>query len=632
MAAQRPETPEQSAGKAPAQREPDVKRQPTISPAQFRDRQWQALEALAASLGEPGAADASRPLTARIHADDRLSNLEYLICPDGIDLGLAESTGSYEGRARQFLAALQSRGLLTRGQDNRRLDLGLLELRHVLRSLMGTHCIFEQRWGDDEMLSTCFVVHFNIYDSVVAVVSVYQPLLEDPAMTALPAPDQVERIGAQLRTLEQAHGAGVGIEPKYAPNWEGGYYERVYQLKQAQASQNMVLLLNGDGKDRHAYMVACRLTVSRTSPGQVYKTAWGAEEETEDEARARADVFLRGLRGEQGLSGRYVSVEAPDLASERMLAPRDLRERLRVASWRSSVFDATMAYYHADRIQRYFRELGLDALDEYTQLNPLRISLGHAAEPTQYLPDRGVNFRLLDPQGVYRCTDARSAQVVYHECVHAVTDALARLRRQAGADPCGPRLRQSIQAAAMDEGLADYFACSLAERDGARAALIGPLELDRSAGKGRLRLKHDGVRQLSQPTGEPFADYDLTLALAPEGGEAQGRTPDDKLVSADGKSVNEELYYSWGEQWARYLWYLRRSVFNDPLEADRVIAHSMLFLTRWAGLDQGVQALALADTLLADGRHASAILSAAKLPEQWRTLPRGRAASREAAA
>ena len=74
---------------------------------------------------------------------------------------------------------------------------------------------------------------------------------------------------------------------------------------------------------------------------------------------------------------------------------------------------------------------------------------------------------------------ARDARILYHEYVHAVTDSLARLQRidKSGKDSDNKRLLEMIQSVAMDEGLADYFACSLAQRQGAPSASSGRLLL-----------------------------------------------------------------------------------------------------------------------------------------------------------
>ena len=79
--------------------------------------------------------------------------------------------------------------------------------------------------------------------------------------------------------------------------------------------------------------------------------------------------------------------------------------------------------------------LGLRALDDYDGLIPLRIELCDSLQRsarTQFLPGRQAI--ILAPvgdaqQSALKCTDARSARLIYHECVHAMTDAIARLRR-----------------------------------------------------------------------------------------------------------------------------------------------------------------------------------------------------------
>ena len=49
-----------------------------------------------------------------------------------------------------------------------------LALKQVLRSRMGTHCIFELRERGCEILENCFVVHFDHKLQAVMVTSIYQ--------------------------------------------------------------------------------------------------------------------------------------------------------------------------------------------------------------------------------------------------------------------------------------------------------------------------------------------------------------------------------------------------------------------------------------------------------------------------
>ena len=81
-------------------------------------------------------------------------------------------------------------------------------------------------------------------------------------------------------------------------------------------------------------------------------------------------------------------------------------------------FDRVMAYYHVDLIQRYFRGLGLFALDECPQLMPLQVILQTLPETdsSQYQSNsQSLLIRRLVLEGkTSSFTDARDPMVVYH--------------------------------------------------------------------------------------------------------------------------------------------------------------------------------------------------------------------------
>ncbi|MDY7077180.1 MAG: hypothetical protein SXV54_09675 [Chloroflexota bacterium] len=475
------------------------------------------------------------------------NDIEYLVAPD---LGLGFPLhGTPEERARQFLRF--SFGLF--GLSRRLFDQQIY-VKHVLCSRMGTHCIFGLRYMGDEMAETNFVVHLDNDHRVVMVMNVYQP-------------DESE-------------------------------YHRLLQVKLTAPQGDFVAWVSEDGEITRSYPVHAGAIPEQVKLGQVYDGFWshlkGGKVDV-DEAMlnrmGRKMVVLRGLEAKRGLVGRYAAV-TDEISNYWPLQ----------SSWflydpepSSSTFDRVMAYYHIDLIQRYFRDLGVSVLDEYEQFNPVQVVLS-PDRPTYYSPkEQRIHLQRLgrgEPEeefegGLggefeggfdYKCTQAREARVLYHEFVHVVTDALARLRRQDKG-----KSERFLQAAAMDEGLADYFACSLAARHGVRRAYFGRLKLDQEAGE----LEWEVERTLGPSLSKAFG-YNLRPTY-------------------DANLTSEENIYKWGEQWGRYLWQLRCALGVEV--ADMVIAHSIFFLTRWSTFEMGVLAIMLADRLLFEGVHESVILN-----------------------
>jgi hypothetical protein len=249
-----------------------------------------------------------------------------------------------------------------------------------------------------------------------------------------------------------------------------------------------------------------------------------------------------------------------------------------------------LAYYHTDRVQRYFRELGLTALDDYPALNPIKVRLSRAAK-TQFINSEQCIQLAVIPGAKRRATQppytqAREPRVIYHEFTHAVTDSLARLQRGDWTNGGHRRHGQLLQAAAMDEGLADYFACSLAARSGDPDPKFALLKIAR----GRVVYDIDRQRMLTLQKGETAW---LEPILQPE--------PAD--FATKGAGFFEELKYDWGKRWGQFLWMLRTQEKIGAEAADLLVATSLFFLTRWSTIVGGVLALLQADQLLFGGVH-----------------------------
>lgn len=217
-------------------------------------------------------------------------------------------------------------------------------------------------------------------------------------------------------------------------------------------------------------------------------------------------------------------------------------------------FDEAHLFYHLQQALRYFGEV----VDPSVLLKPPFAPIkAHANKPrlpetALYLPDTGELFF----GEVESRSAARSADVIYHELAHAITDGIAHLSRWTKNSP----------ARAMSEGYSDYFAASALEDP-----RVGDYLLNRA----------EGARDCSNPN----------LRFPPE---YQGQ--EHKL----------------GEVWASVLWGIRSHC--GASVTDKLAAESLYFLQQNAAtFEDGRAALLSADfrmfpdTVPGRGRHADII-------------------------
>lgn len=546
-------------------------------------------------------------------------NIEYLAALNRqADLAFGVSFyGTPEERARQYLIAnyqlfsfyRQSDTADAPGAANRqRQQFGAqLFLKHSMRSLMGTHCIFGWRVAGDEAIDYAVVVHLDRNDRVVMVTSVYLPGM----------------LSQDAELVDAWEALGKWFDPQHEPGPARGDYkpivERViirsrkdrrqfqYALraKLTTADGDLVAFFDNSG-------LICQLRLNaRAAPaqlglGRVYDDFWrpadaNAPQRTvaELEAEKTRSVLLRGLQSGSELTGAYVTISDQLMSAPFNTRTADFEKQPLILS---SYFDRQMAYYHIDFVQRYFRDLGMQILDEYVQLNPVQVVLSPLADTRYSVNEQSIYISRV----AERATAARDARVLYHEFVHVVTDALARLRREDPANVEDPRALQILQAAAMDEGLADYIACSLAVRAGAADASFYPPPVVVGDGAGL-------AWNVAGAPNEPIKARVRVLGGARETGyaplpydELRAATADKLPRGQDATPVIDQLIYAWAELWGRFLWRLRCEL--NPDVADALAAHSIFFLTRWSSFGSGVLALAMADQLLFDGMHVDKII------------------------
>jgi hypothetical protein len=587
--------------------------------------------------------------------DGCLQNLEWIMVDDDLATDMAERMGRSDPavRARQFLVEFCDE----LGLEPKRLFKRMLHLEHVTRSLMGTHCLFKLKLGAAELDENWLVVHLDNDLNVVMLTATYQSLPPTGQTSAQaggiafglgvegagPSAQGMEKslvydeedwqellrnlrpsLEDHFRSTQQTIIGATVTSRLWWPDWQQQRYVPVLQVKaqvarepaahgSATGSEYVVHVGKVDDKVKvlDSQLRAAGATQGQLKWGKVFARPWSGREKP-PEGRT---VLLRDLVDTSlGLVGTYAHVID-------LLSPHWVADQTDFASDTSfTLFDRVMAYFHVDLMQRYFRGLGLFALDDCPQLMPLKTILQELRETdsSQYGSNsQSIQIRRLIWEGKTSLfTDARDPMVIYHETVHAITDALARLRR---SDPMGwhkPRHLKFVQASAMDEGFADYFACALAEQQGAACPIVGTLALVEDVDSNDPQLAWTPRRRLE---GNPKSNSPAARDRARRQVARQiGFVFDKQQGYFDNAS---DLYIQttierWGNYWARFLWQIRKEL--GAAIADVLIAHSLFFLTRWSDFRLGVAALIMADRLLFGGNHRTKIIAISGIDQRWR--------------
>lgn len=534
-----------------------------------------------------------------------LGNLEFLVAFNSVD-GLAEQSpdeAPLEDRARRFLA-----GHATLFRLRPEVFAENLVLKYTLHSPAGTHLIFEARSQGMTVEDTGFSVHFDHQRRLVMISAAYDParVFDGRAVESVAIPNKaIQQAYAEHQPL-----GGLSLERSLWPdpdNPEG--YRALWRFKYQDRQHTTHYYFSDQEKIIDHFTVNSGLMPAGWGIGQVYDRFW-----TERGSRPVLQrlVVLRDLTSDRELKGRYVEVrdevsptdpgwmdvDAHSLFELGQLTPAEqqmlLPPRKFIFKEDKSWADRVMAYFHTDLVQRYFRDLGLSELERCAQLNPIIVALDrlipNSENATKFsINDQQIHLKQLGERAEF--TQAREARVIYHEFTHAVTDALARLHRGNLGNPAHRRRYQMLQAAAMDEGLADYFACSLAARTGAVKPRFGLLSVQRKKLKWKIERDLLAPRLPSEPASSGVAAKPLDLILDPA--MASKATPTD--------------LYPWAERWGWFLWQLRSDEEIGSEVADVLAANSIFFLTRWSTIIVGVLAIMLVDDLLFGGLHLEAI-------------------------
>jgi len=520
----------------------------------------------------------------KMHKD--LGNLEYLIAKDNADLSEEfDSKLSFfatpEECAKRFIDSLVSKVFLKDRHD----PTPKIFLKHTFQSRLGTHCIFGLQYQGFEIEEHSFAVHVDKNNHVVMVCCTYLPYL--PKLLGKPfealREDMIRQEIAKIGEYESAAGEKQWLmiwdEKNQAYELFPGDQVKLTLSKSQTKKRRSTTVVYIFKRDANVYEVkelnnSAGLSDQTVGLGEVIRKF--EEKKTRSLSTLMnltpSEAILQDMESSSELIGKYAAIK-----DEIQTVYTTERHGIFLGET-GSAFDRVTAYYHLDHIQRYFRErLGFRLLDEYSHLNPVTLVL---RSETTHVAEYDINAEkiMFYKLGSNNFTAVRDPRLVYHEFVHAVTDAIARLHR-AGQEQ-SPRTKEILQAQAMDEGIADYFACSLAQRQGAKKALAYYMKSKRTWGI---------VRDLDPKRGARGADESVSVKIQ----ELQDRTA--------WKTKKYELAQLWGQ----YLWQLRKSLGDDI--ADMLIAHSIFFLTRWATFEQGGEAILLTDRLLFSGQHQESI-------------------------
>ena len=209
-------------------------------------------------------------------------------------------------------------------------------------------------------------------------------------------------------------------------------------------------------------------------------------------------------------------------------------------------FDEVMAYFHVDKVHVYFTNLGFKASDDPIQANV------HVPDPETKDPDYDNAYFSPETHQIYfghgkKMNDlAKESAVIYHEYTHSIIEHIR------------PEI-EGAEGAALHEGYADYFACSITDDP-----LIGEYAVQ------KLGLK---------------AFRDLT---------SNKKYPDDYKEGDENAHEN-------GEIWGASCWDLRELL--GARIADLLVYESLHYLPKTPKFEDAYQGIRQADTALYNGTH-----------------------------
>ncbi len=297
--------------------------------------------------------------------------------------------------------------------------------------------------------------------------------------------------------------------------------------------------------------------------------------------RLRRRVELQGIKaGQHCLVGRFVQARLGKKRG-RPVCKRGLR-------WgnvrrKNNRFEALMAYYHVDTIQRYFRSLGFKGSSSTRPGRQTVVADAFAEDNSFYSP---VTRRIMYGSG--GVDDAEDGDVITHEYGHAI---------QAAQSPGFSDCRGCLEAESLGEGFGDFVSIV----NTAISPNVPPSYLERAES---CIFDWDGTAGYNPQT-------------APCGRVADGSDGVTTLPVA--RSVCQGDPHCIGEVWSSGLMDLLRSLAPDgqgrpPIVVD--LLTSQFAYSRSERFSEAVDGLVAADEAIYGGTHVAAICGEMELQRQ----------------
>lgn len=216
-------------------------------------------------------------------------------------------------------------------------------------------------------------------------------------------------------------------------------------------------------------------------------------------------------------------------------------------------FEAVMAYFHIERMQRYLQSLGFTNVVH----RPIRVNLHATAQDNSFYSSSTGSLNFGDG-GV---NDAQDADVIDHEYGHAIQDSQV------------PGFGQTTEGGTIGEGWGDYWEAAQSANQGASDQFnVCFAEWDTSA------VRSDPIPCLRR------LDHEWTLQ------------------QAYGECRSDEIHCV-GQAWSNLLWTIRKTL--GGAAADRLIVQANFSYTPASGFADAARALLFADRQLNGGANES---------------------------
>jgi Fungalysin metallopeptidase (M36)/Thrombospondin type 3 repeat/Fungalysin/Thermolysin Propeptide Motif len=214
-------------------------------------------------------------------------------------------------------------------------------------------------------------------------------------------------------------------------------------------------------------------------------------------------------------------------------------------------FDAAMAYFHIDRMQRYLQSLGFSNVVH----RPIPVNLHATADDNSFYspPTETLNF------GDGGVDDAQDGDVISHEYGHAIQDSQAR------------GFGSSTEGGTIGEGFGDYWQAAMSANEG-NADVFNTC----------------------------FAEWD-TSAISDEPLPCLRRVDHEWTVTQAVQACGSHEIHCVGQAWSNLLWRIRKQLGGTA--ADRLVVQSQFSYSAESGFRDAALALLFADRQLNGGTN-----------------------------